>query len=272
MREMDVYSRMKLYEDALRRLGVDPLKVEQDELSKGQLPGQVELAKVASSLEYRLPELVGKGKSGKGRSSKTDPDAGVLVSGEGKSWYIENGLWTHLRGAFRDSKELLDDSSDDDEGHFETQDNPFTPEMFSADGSSLLFGTPKSAPSLRHLHPQPVQIFQLWQKYLENVDFSIKVFHTPTIQKVVLDASGNLNNLPKTVEALLFAIYAMSVTSLSDAECHTMLGEPKSIVGQRFRSGAQHALVNANFLKTADIMVLQAFVLFLVCLIPRDPL
>jgi hypothetical protein len=111
-----------------------------------------------------------------------------------------------------------------------------------------------------------VQIFKLWQTYLENIHPLVKVCHTPSIQQVILNASGNLHDLSKPVEALLFAMYSISLNSLGDAECQAIMGEPKSGVTARFRTGIQCALINASFLKTSDTMVLQALVLFLVCL------
>lgn len=118
----------------------------------------------------------------------------------------------------------------------------------------------------RPLHPQPVQIFKLWQAYLDNVNPIVRIFHTPTVQQMISNATGNLDDLPKNVEALLFAIYFAAVESLSPAECDSILGESKAVVSPRFTAAAQHALVNASFLKTSDLMVLQALVLFLVSL------
>lgn len=43
------------------------------------------------------------------------PEAGVLISDDGKSRYLENGIWTSLQSEFRDSKELLEEESDEDE-------------------------------------------------------------------------------------------------------------------------------------------------------------
>jgi hypothetical protein len=56
------------------------------------------------------------------------------------------------------------------------------------------------------------------------------------------------------------------VETLSEGECTEIMYEPKSVVVQRFRSGAQNALINASFLKTSDLMVLQALTLFIVSL------
>jgi hypothetical protein len=256
-REIDIHARLKLYEDALRELGIDPEELENKEaiFSSKAVGGNLDATETDEALNGTIP--VGPRRH---QNSNDKKEPGVLISGDGKSRYLENGLWTSLKSEFRDSKLLLDESSD--EG-VEFEDTP-SPEAFSPDGESLLFGTHKPATTLRPLHPRPVQIFKLWQTYLDNINPMVKLFHTPTIQQVVLNASGNLDDIPKNAEALIFSIYCIASASLDDAECEAIMGDPKALVMQRFRVGAQHALVNAGFLKTNDLMILQAYVLFLV--------
>ncbi|KAF2183439.1 hypothetical protein K469DRAFT_207762 [Zopfia rhizophila CBS 207.26] len=257
VREIDINTRLRLYEDALKKLGVDPAELEREELSKLQ-------ARKGPTFDSGMGEGEFFERPDKAPNGQARIDAGMLVADEGKSRYLENNLWTSLRGEFRDTKEILDESSEDEAYHEDS--NGSTSEVFSSDGGNLLFGSPKSATGLRFLHPQPVQIFKLWQTYLDNVNPLVKVFHTPTVQQLILNASGNLDDVPKNLEALMFAIYCVSLSSLGDVECDAIMGEPKSVVTPRFRSGAQHALVNASFLKSSDLMVLQALVLFLLSL------
>ncbi|KAF2464233.1 uncharacterized protein BDR25DRAFT_346753 [Lindgomyces ingoldianus] len=252
VREIDVHARLRLYEDALRKLGVEPADLEREELHKLQV-------RRASLVENTFFEEDAE----RAQHGRRNSDAGVLISGDGKSRYLENQLWTSLRGEFRDSKELLEESSEEEDFQDSSGSSPVA---FSNDGSNLLFGIAKSATNLRHAHPQPVQVFKLWQTYLDNINPLVKVFHTPTVQQQILNSSGNLDEIPKNIEALLFGIYCISLGSIGDAECDAIMGEPKAIVTQRFRSAAQHALINANFLKSSDLMVLQAFVLFLLSL------
>ena len=238
---MDINTKLRLYEEALKKLGVNPADVDEHF--------------AAGTFERRGPE---------------DPreyfgtipgvDSGMLFAEEGKSRYLENHLWTSISSEFRDNQKILQDSSDEEEAE---RDYRSTPEMPS-EPSDLLFGTPRSSNNVRYLHPQPVQIFKLWQTYLDNVNPLVKIFHTPTIQQLILNATGNLENVPKNLEALMFGIYCCVLVSLSDAECDAIMGEGKSTVLRRFRSGCQQALINASFLKSSDMMVLQALVLLLV--------
>ena len=114
------------------------------------------------------------------------------------------------------------------------------------------------------LHPQPVQMFRLWQTFLDNVNPLSKVVHAPTTQLQVLDATTNLENIPATTEALLFAIYTSAICSLTNEECEAMMGEPKSSLLPKYLAAVKQALCAVGFIKCSDLVVLQALVLLLV--------
>lgn len=116
------------------------------------------------------------------------------------------------------------------------------------------------------LHPNPLQIFKLWQTYLENVNPLIKIVHTPTLQPQILEAIGDLPGIGKELEALIFAIYCIALVSLRADEVEKSFGESKKKLLSRCRRGAQLALSKASFLRTSNLMVLQAFMLYLVSL------
>ena len=251
-REIDVHAKIRLYEEALRRLGVDPSELETEELEN--LSGRKGSVKGGDILE--------KGTKGEAEGAlRPNNEKGVLISEQGRSRYLENSLWTNLKNEFRNSNEILDDHSSDEDGLDGYGDAPLDAPF---DGSQLLFGSPKTSTDLRALHPQPIQIFKLWQTYLDNVNPLVKIFHTPSVQQVILNASGSLDDISRPTEALLFAVYNIALMSMGDAECEAIMGEPKSVVTPRFRSAVQCALINASFLKTSDVMVVQALVLFLV--------
>ena len=118
------------------------------------------------------------------------------------------------------------------------------------------------------MHPTGMHILQLWQVYLDNVDPLLKLTHTPTLQKRVIEASGRISSrlsIDKDLEALLFNIYFISINSLTEAESVASFGVPKSSLQARFLVASQQALLNANLMRTLDLTVLQAFMLHLVC-------
>lgn len=267
LRDVDVHARLRLYEDALRKAGIEP-----DDLVQKAIKSKSRAARGADAKDEDSDGGTGPAtdpsKPG-GRSSK-----GMLIStGDGKSRYLENTLWTSLKSEFRDTQELFLDDTTSEEDEHEGIDpaNPlaFSP-LPSSDDGYVLLGTPKVVTNLRPFHPQPVQTFKLWQAYLDNVNPLLKLIHTPSVQQMISHTSGNLDNLPKNVEALLFSIYTMAVESLDDSECMAILGESKAVASQRFKTATQYALLNASFLKTSDMMVLQALVQFNTALQTHD--
>lgn len=134
----------------------------------------------------------------------------------------------------------------------------------SLDASFLLLGSSQPSQGIASLHPQPVQVFKLWQAFLDNVNPLSKVIHAPTVQVQILDATGNLDNLQPNTEALLFAIYTTAICSLSSDECESIMGEPKTDLFPRYLTATEQALSRAGFLESSDLVLLQAFVLLLV--------
>lgn len=130
-------------------------------------------------------------------------------------------------------------------------------------GSDLIFPSPP-ADNLRDLHPSTVHIFRLWQRFLESVNPLIRIFHAPTVQQQVLDATADLDNVSKGVEALMFGIYTMAIASFPEFECVPIFGDTKETLLKRYQSGSQLALQRAGLLRSSDLTILQAYVLYLV--------
>lgn len=116
------------------------------------------------------------------------------------------------------------------------------------------------------IHPSPVTIFRLWQTFLDNVNSLIKLVHAPTVQQQLLDATSNLDQIPRNLEALMFGIYSMAIVSMTDDYCRKLFNDERMAVLKRFQDGTKQALQNAEYLRSTDIVVLQAFVLLLVSL------
>jgi hypothetical protein len=107
-------------------------------------------------------------------------------------------------------------------------------------------------------------MFQLWQVYLHNVNPLLKIFHAPTLQVQIVGAGADLAKLGRPLEALMFSIYLIAVKSMTEEKVQSTLGEPKSTILDRYYRASQQALVNAEFMRSNDLMVLQAFILCLV--------
>lgn len=140
----------------------------------------------------------------------------------------------------------------------------------SPDGNSeLLFGNDDtSTTSLEALTPSPSHIARLWQIYLDRCNPLTKIIHVPTVQPYLLVATGDSPNLPKNIEALLFAIYTLAVVSMTKEECEDILGTNRDTALAKFSRGVRTCLTRLGFLKTHDLFTLQALVIYLVGDIP----
>ena len=128
----------------------------------------------------------------------------------------------------------------------------------------LLFCSRTTEVELSTLHPPQAQIFKLWQIYLENIDPLLKLTHTPTLQPRIIDAAGDTTKIEPNLEALMFAIYCMAVTSLDHEQCQTMFGVPRNDVLRSYQLGTREALINCGFLKSSNRECLTALHLYLV--------
>lgn len=186
---------------------------------------------------------------------------GRLVVNEGRSRYINNSFWANLSNEVEDLKGILNQSSDD-----EDPDSPNDNGQAIGNHHGFIFGLSSQNVDMLSLHPVPQQISVYWQAFKENVDPLVKVLHIPTFDRTIMEASSNLANLPRALEALMFTIYYGAVTSLSGEDCLARFGEGKPVLLARYRFAIEQALARANFLITEQIVVLQALVLFLMCL------
>jgi hypothetical protein len=128
----------------------------------------------------------------------------------------------------------------------------------------LLFGSHPTGFDLFTLHPDQVQIFQLWQVYIENVNPLLRVIHVPSMQGRIIDAATNVTNISPTLTALMFGIYSVSILSLSEEETLAKLGTPKERLMAKYNIGCQRALSDCGFLRSDDRDCLTALYLYLV--------
>ncbi|KAJ6044230.1 hypothetical protein N7460_005585 [Penicillium canescens] len=180
-------------------------------------------------------------------SSWSAPE-GHLISETAQSRYVENPLWQGL------TTELSRCSSVADESESEPLQN--------VDGETLLFRS-SSPRGVRSLHPETPQVFQLWQIFLNNVNPIVKLLHAPSTQQLILEAASDLNHISRPMEALLFSMHLCAVASMNDETSRRVLGASRSDLMTRFSRAAEQALVNANFLRSTNIQILQALSLYL---------
>lgn len=155
---------------------------------------------------------------------------------------------------------MLQDSSDE-EVEVPTIHRAFD-RMFATDGFPFIIGGQPGP--LAQYHPSPIHIFQLWQIYIDNINPLLKITHVPTVQAQIIEASSNIEKAPKSIEALMFSIYLMAITSLEDDDVQRMFNEPKQELLGRYHTATQQAVTNAGFMRNNDPILLQAYLLYLV--------
>ena len=190
------------------------------------------------------------------------------------SFYLAGYLvpaFTHLPDVcpqYRATDEMIHDSSDEDyEGP--TLHHAFDAMFENNDGFPFVVGG--AMISVTAAHPSAIQIFQLWQIYIQNVNPLLKLSHITTLQGQIISAGANTAKIPKPLEALMFSIYFSAITSLTDEEVQATFGEDKAVLLTKYHNATQQSLVNAGFMRSTELMVLQALLLYLVRHKPSPP-
>ncbi|PTB61866.1 hypothetical protein BBK36DRAFT_1190142 [Trichoderma citrinoviride] len=119
-------------------------------------------------------------------------------------------------------------------------------------------------------HPNPKHVFKLWQAFADNVNPLAKVIHAPTLQQKILEEAWTVESVAKPLEATMFAVYALAIISMKPAICIDLFGETKSVLVNRYRTGALRALSDTNLFSTRDIAVLQALTLVMMIDLQSD--
>ncbi|KAL8805739.1 MAG: hypothetical protein Q9182_001772 [Xanthomendoza sp. 2 TL-2023] len=191
---------------------------------------------------------------------------GRLVVDEGRSRYVSNNFWNSLGEEIAELRDILDDPTDDEDDY----PSPGSGSSASANHQGFIFSFSSTILSLRNFHPPANQILTYWEVYKENVDPLVKVFHCPTIQKTLSEAAKDLDHISKPLEVMMFSIYFAAVTSLSDDDCFNVTGLEKDSALKKYRFGVEQAMARAGFLNTTELVVLQSFTLFLICVRRSD--
>ncbi|KAJ1330831.1 proline utilization trans-activator [Microdochium nivale] len=199
-------------------------------------------------------------------------DFGRLVLNEkGKTKYVSNALWAKVNDEINELRAQTQQLSDHDTDFSDTDE---TPEAHSygehGDHHGFVLGYKSSDVDLSKLHPPQTQIPFIWQVYVDNVDPLIKILHVPTMSKTIRELRTHMEDLSPGMEALLFSIYYAAVTSMEPDEVLSSLGTEKSTLTDQFRFACEQALAKADFLTSTELVVAQAFAIFLVLVRRHD--
>lgn len=104
----------------------------------------------------------------------------------------------------------------------------------------------------------------LWDTYTDNVEPVCKILHLPTTRWMIDKVSRQPKSSTKSEECLAFAVYHFATYSMKDEDFSRTSSSSRDASMRTYRSATRHALVNASFLQTAEMCVLQALVLHLI--------
>ena len=165
-------------------------------------------------------------------------------------------------------RELLDEDSSEDDSSFSPSLR--LPTASWPPHSGLLLGLMPAESNIHILHPPKAQMLTLWSVFEQNVIPVVKIFHRSTTKVLFEKAATGKDCISPVIEPVLFSIYYASVVSLNDEQCQSLLQESKARLAQKYRHALEQSLCRADFLNSSTLTVLQAFVLFAVCIRRHD--
>ncbi|EAW10033.1 putative C6 transcription factor [Aspergillus clavatus NRRL 1] len=196
--------------------------------------------------------------------SNKETEAGKLLSAHGKSRYIDSVL---LNAGEGDLYELSDSDSyeyhNNDPGAEQTTPTGLLDALVARTASGAIYG---GIQSVTEQHPSYEAAVMLWNVYVQNVDPLCKVLHVPTVAKMVDMVARQPAAASKSDECLVFVIYYFAVFSMSNGDCLQTFNESRALLMSRYQTAVYQALVNAPWLKTTSMPVLQACTLFLIAM------
>ncbi|CAG9948951.1 unnamed protein product [Clonostachys rosea f. rosea IK726] len=184
---------------------------------------------------------------------------GKLLSGNGKSRYVKSRLW--LDAGDMDMRELAS-HGDHNAGALASQSYSTSVTTVLQDPlSDMLLGVSQG---LGPYHPSHLDAMKLWAAHVSNVDPLCKLLHIPSTAKMVESISQQPSIASKAQECLIFSIYHSAVFSMAEEECLVQFERSRSDMLAMYQAAVRQALVNASWLQTTEMLILQAYVLFLI--------
>ncbi|KAI1109377.1 fungal-specific transcription factor domain-containing protein [Nemania sp. NC0429] len=183
---------------------------------------------------------------------------GKVVEEDGNVRFMDNTV----RISFHDELAAMRNIIDDDDQKSE----PSTVGLSPDNNADIFLGVEDPAVDLQELQPDLVNVFRLWQLFIDRVNPLIKIIHAPSLQPYVMDAAADITKVPLAYQALLFSIYTMAVISLTPQEAIQLLGTTREEALSRFTRGTKLALTRSNFMKTYNMTILQSLLLYMMSL------
>lgn len=131
----------------------------------------------------------------------------------------------------------------------------------------LGLGLGEASSSLEEFHPSKDQSDVLCKLFIEGVEPFIRLVHQETfLRELQLFRAGRLNVPPyaNEFEAMLLAIFTLTVTTLRSDVVETIFGEQRETLISRFQLGAEKALVKYDIFRSRKPMLFKALLYYIV--------
>lgn len=141
---------------------------------------------------------------------------------------------------------------------------------YIAPTSGFFFGQAGQSASLIDFLPSRLAADRLIKQFFIAVHPITQILHRPSFEKeydTFWDEVSLGIEPPNSVQSMVFAVMFAGLVSMDPPDVIRDFGVSKDGLIDNFRLGTETALSRANFLRTTKIETLQAFVLYLVCLL-----
>ncbi|KFA71290.1 hypothetical protein S40288_06697 [Stachybotrys chartarum IBT 40288] len=252
-----LHAKLRRYEQLLKSYGarLETSEIEDDTTSTPDLSSEVDLASHDKNTNWTRNAH---------DPYQLDGSNSVLFSKGGTSRYMDSSLWSNLGSEFRqpgiDEPEPLMEAGAT--GGFDHQANDI---IFDSANSrdTLSNGRLLGTEDLAALYLSDPALEQLCRVFANGIDPLAKVVHLPTFLVALQHAHRNPKHVSKDMEALIFSFYLVTISIMDEEECTHVLGGPRDLLHSRYRLASRQALLHAGLLSTTSIVIIQAYVLFM---------
>lgn len=185
--------------------------------------------------------------------------------------------WTSMLKEIRESQIIADEDTEDDDDDLNEDLGSTSSALSRGQTHSLFTGLSlgRLGPAPLHslwMRPSPAITAALCDIYLDQFDRIFKILHRPSVEQHLLHGkphspSGISREADNALDA---AIFYAAVASMTDRQCYSLFQCGQSDSLPEYQSACERALERADLMRTSDITVLQAFVLYLVCFLMPD--
>ncbi|KAJ6084420.1 C6 transcription factor [Penicillium sp. IBT 16267x] len=202
-------------------------------------------------------------------TEEPEPSRGRLIVRGERSRYVDDEASVLVREKIRELQEACDKGLDKDCTYTATNAGPMPDPFLGILDSDE---DARSDISFSHFF-QPSKLQALWRVFRDNVAPLIAILHKASIELILDEYCANPGSfLQPEQEALILAICFAAVVSMTPQQCLFILSDSHDVCVHEYHVVVEHALAGANLIGTQDMRVLQAAVLYLLCLRQRSDL